>query len=164
MGLYTRGQLALLLGLLAAAGAGLGVAHWRAAHPGLAERLERLDGEIARSADAEAEEPRAARSRVAGDRAAGPRAAGEREARPARARPSRREPPPPADPGSPLDLNHATLSDLQRLPGVGPVIARRIVEARDALGRFGAVEDLAAVRGLGRAKLERLRPFVGVLE
>ena len=51
-----------------------------------------------------------------------------------------------------------------RLPGVGPVLARRILETRETAGRFAAVDDLAGVRGVGRAKLERLRPFVGVLE
>ena len=47
MGLYTRQQLLLLLALLAAAGLGLGVVHWRAAHPQIVERLEGLDREIA---------------------------------------------------------------------------------------------------------------------
>lgn len=64
----------------------------------------------------------------------------------------------------PLDLNRATLTDLMRLPGVGPVLARRILETRDAIGQFATVEDLKGVRGLGGAKLERLRQFVGILE
>jgi competence ComEA-like helix-hairpin-helix protein len=162
-----------LLLLLAAAGAGLGVAHWRAAHPELVERLERLDRDIARSGDAEVEveEPRAApraearapRARAEA-RAPRPPAGGESEPRPVRARPAKRAVSPSGEPDPPLDLNGATLSDLLRLPGVGPVNARRILEARQDAGRFAAVDDLATVRGLGRAKLERLRPFVGVLE
>ena len=55
MGLYTRQQLLLLLSLLAAAGVGLGVVHWRAAHPELVERLEGIDREIAASGDVSAE-------------------------------------------------------------------------------------------------------------
>ena len=66
--------------------------------------------------------------------------------------------------GPPLDLNRATLGDLIRLPGVGPVLARRILEARETVGRFAGVDDLVGVRGVGPAKLDRLRPFVGVLE
>lgn len=51
-----------------------------------------------------------------------------------------------------------------RLPGVGPALAARIVAAREAIGRFHSVDDLDRVRGLGRAKVERLRPLVVVGE
>jgi competence ComEA-like helix-hairpin-helix protein len=164
VGLYSRQQLVLLLLLLGAAGIGLGVVHWRAAHPELVERLEQIDREILGSEDPHGDERRA--TRVAEPRASGQRARGDRDARPsASSRGSKRQALPPLDePALPLDLNRATLVDLTRLPGVGPVLAQRIVEARVAVGRFGAVEDLAIVRGLGRAKLERLRPWVGVLE
>jgi competence protein ComEA len=163
MGLYTRQQLVLLVLLLAAASVGLGVVHWRAAHPELVERLEQIDREIAASEDVGAEDRRAASA--AETRAPRERARGEPESRaPARSRASKRQALPLDEPGPPLDLNRATLADLMRLPGVGPVLARRIVETRDAVGRFGAVDDLVTVRGVGRMKLERLRPFVGVLE
>jgi competence protein ComEA len=161
MGSYTRPQLTLLLALLAATGVGLGVRHWRATHPQLAERLEVLDREIvagdeAGGVDREASqvsEPKPPRARR-GD--SDPRS-------PARARPAKRQA--PLEPsGPPLDLNQATEAELMRLPGVGPVLARRILDARETAGRFGGVDDLVGVRGLGRAKLERLRPFVGVLE
>ena len=163
MGLYTRPQLVLLLSLLAAAGVGLGVVHWRAAHPELVERLEGIDREIAASGDVSAEdrdveqvtEPRAPRQRRGGDSESRP---------PARPRAPKRQALPPDQAGPPLDLNRATLADLIRLPGVGPVLARRILETREIAGRFGAVDDLVGVRGVGPAKLERLRPFVGVLE
>jgi competence ComEA-like helix-hairpin-helix protein len=162
MELYTRPQLLLMLSLLAAAGVGLGVSHWRAAHPQLVERLEHVEREVAASDEVGAENRDVAR--VADPRAPERRRA-ESESRP----PGRpRAPKHPAlsreEPGPPLDLNRATLADLKRLPGVGPVLARRIVETRESVGRFGAVDDLGAVRGLGRAKLERLRPFVGVTE
>jgi competence protein ComEA len=163
VGLYTRQQLVLLLLLVAAAGVGLGVVHWRAAHPEIVERLEQLDREIIASEEATGEERHVARA--AEPRAPGQRARGEREARPpASPRIPKRHVPAPGEVVPPLDLNRATLADFTRLPGVGPVLARRILETRDAIGRFGAVEDLATVRGLGRAKIERIRPFVGILE
>lgn len=56
----------------------------------------------------------------------------------------------------PLSLNTATLEELEALPGVGPVLARRILEGRP----YGRVEDLLRVRGIGPATLERLRPYV----
>jgi competence ComEA-like helix-hairpin-helix protein len=163
MALYTRQQLVLLLLLLAAAGVGLGVSHWRAAHPQLVERLERLDREIAATEavnfeDREvtpAAETRAPRRRPRDDSESRP---------PARSRSAKPRAPPLDEPGPPVDLNRATLADLTRLPGVGPVLARRILETREAAGRFGAVDDLVTVRGLGRVKLERLRPFVSVAE
>ena len=59
----------------------------------------------------------------------------------------------------PIDVNAADEGELQRLPGVGPVMARKIVEAR-GLARFGRVEDLRKVRGIGVKTLENLRPYV----
>ena len=162
MGLYTRQQLILLLLLVGAAGVGLGVVHWRAANPEIVERLEQLEREIAASADVKGEERRA--GRVVEPSPTSQRERGDREARPpASARAPKRQAPTPGEVAPPLDLNRATLSDLTRLPGVGPVMARRILEARENVGRFGAVDDLLTVRGLGRAKLDRLRPYVGVL-
>jgi competence protein ComEA len=62
----------------------------------------------------------------------------------------------------PLDLNRAEPGDLLQLPGVGPVLANRIVESRDARGGFRSAEDLRAVPGVGPARLERVRPWVRV--
>jgi competence protein ComEA len=59
-----------------------------------------------------------------------------------------------------VDLNRATAADFEQLPGVGPVLARRMVDYRKTVGRFHAVEDLRAVKGIGKKKLERLKPFV----
>ncbi|MGH7313159.1 MAG: ComEA family DNA-binding protein [Candidatus Rokuibacteriota bacterium] len=64
----------------------------------------------------------------------------------------------------PVDLNNATPDELARLPGVGPSLAARIVERRQSSGAFGSIEDLRGVKGIGAAKLERLRHLVTVAE
>ena len=73
---------------------------------------------------------------------------------------------PPADPSSspsePVDLNAATLAELDTLPGVGPATAEAIVAERERRGGFTAVEDLLGVRGIGDAKLAALRDLVRV--
>jgi competence ComEA-like helix-hairpin-helix protein len=162
MGLYTRQQLALLLLLVGAAGGGLAVSDWRAAHPELVARLEEID-RASPAASSDVVEERI--ERVTAPRAPAPRAGADRPPRtPASPRAPKRAAPPDDIQRTPLDLNHATLDDLTRLPGVGPVLAQRILETREAGGRFTTVDDLAGVRGLGRSKLERLRPFVGVSE
>lgn len=65
-------------------------------------------------------------------------------------------------PGPRLDLNRASVAELDQLPGIGPVIARRIVEQRERLGSFRSIEDLRAVRGIGPRLLERVRPHVRI--
>jgi competence ComEA-like helix-hairpin-helix protein len=64
--------------------------------------------------------------------------------------------------GPAIDLNAADATALDRLPGVGPVLAARIVEHRRAHGPFERVDDLRAVRGIGPRLLERLRPCVRI--
>ena len=63
---------------------------------------------------------------------------------------------------APIDLNRASPEDLQRLPGVGPKISQRIVEAR-LKEPFRSVDDLRRVSGVGPKTLERLRPYVTVV-
>jgi competence ComEA-like helix-hairpin-helix protein len=65
-------------------------------------------------------------------------------------------------PAKPIDLNAATIKELQELPGVGPVTAQRIIEARQKSGRFRRVEDLLAIRGISTKRLDALRPYVTV--
>jgi competence protein ComEA len=62
----------------------------------------------------------------------------------------------------PLDLNRAGAADLERLPGIGPVLAKRIVAYREQHGPFSRAEELLAVRGVGPRLLERLRPRIAV--
>ena len=64
--------------------------------------------------------------------------------------------------GAPVDLNRAGVAELDALPGIGPVIAGRIVEHRARYGPFRSAEDLLAVRGIGPALLSRLRARVTV--
>ena len=59
-------------------------------------------------------------------------------------------------------VNTATASELEVLPGVGPVLAGRIVAHRDDHGGFETVEDLLDVSGIGEAILARLRPLVRI--
>lgn len=59
-----------------------------------------------------------------------------------------------------LDVNTATAAQLERLPGVGPILARRILEARWEHGPFRAPADLARVPGMGRATLRAIAPFI----
>ena len=61
-----------------------------------------------------------------------------------------------------LDLNRATAQDLTQLPGVGEVIARRIIDFREEHGPFKRVEDLMKVKGIGEKSLEKIRPYVRV--
>jgi competence protein ComEA len=68
----------------------------------------------------------------------------------------------PSVPTSPVDLNAATAEELDVLPGVGPATATAILTYRDQHGRFGSVDELLDVRGIGEAKLEQLRPLVHV--
>jgi competence protein ComEA len=60
----------------------------------------------------------------------------------------------------PVNLNSATLEQLDTLPGVGPVTAQKIIAYREQNGAFRSVDDLDAVPGIGPARLEELRTLV----
>ena len=59
-----------------------------------------------------------------------------------------------------MDLNRATASDLEALPGIGPKLAHRVIEHRTSHGPFKRVEDLRQVKGIGHKKFDRLRSHV----
>lgn len=63
---------------------------------------------------------------------------------------------------APVDLNTADRAALDQLPGVGPVMADRIIAWRTEHGRFSSVDELGEVSGVGEKTLERLRPLVRV--
>jgi competence protein ComEA len=67
-----------------------------------------------------------------------------------------------ACPDGPVPLNDATPRELECLKGVGPALAARIVADRTLHGRFGTVEDLDRVPGVGKGLVERLRPSLRV--
>lgn len=60
-----------------------------------------------------------------------------------------------------IDVNAASAGELEALPGVGPVLAERIVTHRDRFGAFATVEDLLDVPGIGEAKLAQMRDAIG---
>ena len=62
----------------------------------------------------------------------------------------------------PLDLNLASKRDLEQLPGIGPVLAVRIVEYREARGAFRDVEHLRRVKGIGKKTFDRISALVAV--
>ncbi len=62
--------------------------------------------------------------------------------------------------GRVINVNSASATELDVLPGVGPATAARIVESRVRQGRFRSLEDLDRVKGLGPKKLEALRPHI----
>jgi len=66
----------------------------------------------------------------------------------------------PLAPGERIDVDRATARELQRLPGVGPALAARIVADRQSAGAFGGTAGLGRVRGIGPATLERLAPHL----
>lgn len=76
--------------------------------------------------------------------------------------PAQQVPVPPSAVQAWLDLNRADEAALASLPGVGPVLAARILAQRAAEGGFRQVEDLRRVPGIGAARWARLQPLVRV--
>jgi competence protein ComEA len=62
---------------------------------------------------------------------------------------------------APIDVNRATQTELQKLPGIGPKLSLRIMDER-ARASFKSVEDLRRVPGIGPKTVEKLRPHVTV--
>lgn len=60
----------------------------------------------------------------------------------------------------PIDIDQAAALEIQRLPGIGKVVAERIVSNRDSFGTFGSLKDLQRVKGVGPKLAERIRPHV----
>jgi competence protein ComEA len=63
-------------------------------------------------------------------------------------------------PAHPIDINTATVKELEELPGVGLTTAKAIVEFRTRAGRFQRVTDLLVIRGISESKLKKMRAYI----
>lgn len=64
--------------------------------------------------------------------------------------------------GETLNINAATAPEIEKLPGIGPTLAARIVEFRDRNGPFSRCEHMILVRGMSDSKFRKIRPLVSV--
>jgi competence protein ComEA len=64
---------------------------------------------------------------------------------------------------NPLDINRASIAQLDTLPGIGPVTAQRIIDYRTKVGRINTVDELKKISGLGGAKFEEIKNLLRVL-
>jgi competence protein ComEA len=64
--------------------------------------------------------------------------------------------PPPAS-AEKINLNSATAEQLQSLPGIGPAIAKSIVEHRTKVGKFNRIEEIIKVKGIGEKKFQKIK-------
>jgi len=154
MALYTRRQIVVLLIPLVIAGLGLAIGHWRRTSPDVTDSLEQLDRAVAPPSPVV---PRPESRAPAPGSESEPRRS--RRGKPAESTRPQDAPEPSPDT---IDLNRATTDELSRLPGVGPALARRIVDVRDAIGPFTHVDELGRVRGMTVRKVDKLRAFVTV--
>jgi competence protein ComEA len=63
-------------------------------------------------------------------------------------------------PSAVVNINTASLEQLQLLPRVGPALAGRIIEFREANGPFQTVDEILAVKGIGESSFARLEPYI----
>ena len=65
-------------------------------------------------------------------------------------------------PLKPVNLNTATSDELQQVPGIGPATADKILQMRKSYGTFKSVDDLLAIKGIGKKRLEKMRKYLTV--
>lgn len=64
--------------------------------------------------------------------------------------------------GLPVDINSATAGELELLPGIGPVLAKRIIEARSLTSGFSSLAELERIKGLSPTRLKGLTPYITI--
>ena len=69
---------------------------------------------------------------------------------------------PPGAPGGPVNLNTATVEQLDGLPGIGPALAQRIVDYRQKVGGFKHIEEITEVSGIGEAIFAKIKDLITV--
>jgi competence ComEA-like helix-hairpin-helix protein len=67
-----------------------------------------------------------------------------------------------APPAHSVDLNSATVEQLQQVPGIGPGTANAIVNFRQKSGPFQKLEDLLAIKGISKARFDKMRPYLTI--
>jgi competence protein ComEA len=65
-------------------------------------------------------------------------------------------------PAKPVNINAATSEELQQVPGIGPATAEKILQRRKSYGAFKSVDDLLAIRGIGKKRLDKMRKYLTV--
>jgi comEA protein len=65
-------------------------------------------------------------------------------------------------PRHPININKASSAQLQEVPGIGPSTAAKILKMRKANGKFKSVDELRAIKGIGKKKLDKWRPYLTV--
>src|SRR5947208_15794506 len=65
-------------------------------------------------------------------------------------------------PLKPININTAASEELQQVPGIGPATAEKILQMRKSYGTFKSVDDLLAIRGIGKKRLEKMRKYLTV--
>lgn len=62
----------------------------------------------------------------------------------------------------PVDINRDSADDLRRLPGIGPVLAERVIRHRQEHGKFDSIRDIQNVKGIGAKKFAQLEPYIHI--
>lgn len=62
----------------------------------------------------------------------------------------------------PVNVNIATQLELETIPGIGPALARRIIEYRSAHTNFSSLDDLTKIKGIGKKKLEKIKSYISL--
>ena len=62
-----------------------------------------------------------------------------------------------------ININTASEKELQKLPRIGPAMAKRIVEYRNSHGKYKTIDELLNVKGIGKKTLEKLKPYITII-